>query len=94
LFFWLNDVELAIERVKTRVSEGGHHTAEEVIRRRYSKGIQNLEEFAAISNYWLVINSSDTELQFIAEGNLNKEITIFEKAVWSKLNLISNGNYN
>jgi len=94
LFFWLNDVELAIERVKTRVSEGGHHIPEEVIRRRYSKGIQNLEEFAAISNYWLVINSSDTELQFIAEGNLNKEITIFEKAVWSKLNLISNGNYN
>ena len=51
LFFWLNDVELAIERVKTRVSEGGHHIPEEVIRRRYSKGIQNLEEFAAISNY-------------------------------------------
>jgi predicted ABC-type ATPase len=25
LFFWLNDVELAIERVKTRVQEGGHH---------------------------------------------------------------------
>ena len=40
LFFWLNDVELAIERVKTRVSEGGHHIPEEVIRRRYSKGIQ------------------------------------------------------
>lgn len=31
LFFWLNDVNLAIERVKTRVSEGGHNIPEEVI---------------------------------------------------------------
>lgn len=30
LFFWLNDVDLAIERVKTRVTEGGHNIPEEV----------------------------------------------------------------
>lgn len=35
LFFWLRSPELAIERVKLRVSEGGHNIAEEVIRRRY-----------------------------------------------------------
>jgi len=91
LFFWLNEVELAIERVKTRVLEGGHHIPEEVIRRRYIKGIQNLQLFFAIANYWLIINSSDRNLQFIAEGNLNKEITIFEEDIWSKINLMSNG---
>ena len=25
IYFWLNDVNLAIERVKTRVNEGGHN---------------------------------------------------------------------
>ena len=35
LFFWLQSTELAIERVKTRVSEGGHHIDEDIIRRRY-----------------------------------------------------------
>lgn len=30
LFFWLNDVDLAIERVKTRVTEGSHNIPEEV----------------------------------------------------------------
>lgn len=45
LYFWLNDVELAIERVKTRVAEGGHHIPEDVIRRRYFKGIENLKLF-------------------------------------------------
>ena len=39
LYFWLNDVNLAIERVKTRVAEGGHNIPEETIRRRYSRGI-------------------------------------------------------
>jgi predicted ABC-type ATPase len=41
LFFWLNDVNLAIERVKERVAEGGHHIPEDVIIRRYNKGILN-----------------------------------------------------
>ena len=42
LFFWLNNIELAIERVKTRVKEGGHNIPENVIKTRYTKGINNL----------------------------------------------------
>ena len=38
LYFWLNGVNLAIERVKTRVSEGGHNIPEETIKRRYFGG--------------------------------------------------------
>ena len=34
LFFWLNNIELAKERVKTRVKEGGHNIPEDVIERR------------------------------------------------------------
>ncbi|MGN7990631.1 zeta toxin family protein [Pedobacter sp. 22226] len=91
LFFWLNDVELAIERVKTRVLEGGHDIPEDVIRRRYKKGIENLQQFTNVADYWLIINSSNGDLQFIAEGNLKNEITIFERNTWSKFNFLSNG---
>jgi predicted ABC-type ATPase len=91
LFFWLNDVELAIERVKTRVLEGGHDIPEDVIRRRYIKGVQNLEQFTNVADYWLIINSSNGDLQFIAEGNLKNEITIFEQNTWSKFNFLPNG---
>jgi predicted ABC-type ATPase len=42
LFFWLKNPELAKERVKTRVMEGGHFIPEDVIERRYYKGIRNL----------------------------------------------------
>ena len=42
IYFWLNSSELAINRVRQRVSEGGHDIPEEVIRRRYQAGINNL----------------------------------------------------
>jgi predicted ABC-type ATPase len=42
LYFWLNNPELAQERVKTRVLEGGHSIAPEVIDRRYWLGINCL----------------------------------------------------
>jgi predicted ABC-type ATPase len=85
LFFWLNDVSLAIQRVETRVLEGGHHIPEEVIRRRYDKGIQNLKLFTSVSDLWFVLDNSKEQLQFIAEGN-QSEIIIFEEDKWSRLN--------
>jgi predicted ABC-type ATPase len=42
LFFWLQNVELAKERVRIRVTEGGHNIEAGVIERRYIKGIKNL----------------------------------------------------
>lgn len=39
IFFWLQSIELAKERVRTRVSEGGHNIPPDVIERRYIKGI-------------------------------------------------------
>ena len=42
LYFWLSSPALAQERVKTRVLEGGHYIAPEVIDRRYWQGIERL----------------------------------------------------
>jgi predicted ABC-type ATPase len=42
LYFWLNSPELAIERVRIRVKEGGHNIPEKTIRRRYDLGISNM----------------------------------------------------
>jgi predicted ABC-type ATPase len=39
LFFWLQTIELAQERVMERVRSGGHNILPNVIRRRYFKGI-------------------------------------------------------
>ncbi len=42
IYFWLDSVELAEHRVKTRVEEGGHNIPKDVIKRRYYRGIENL----------------------------------------------------
>jgi predicted ABC-type ATPase len=41
IFFWLDRPETAIERVKRRVSLGGHHVPDDVVRRRYDGGLRN-----------------------------------------------------
>jgi predicted ABC-type ATPase len=84
LFFWLDDVKLAIKRVEHRVAEGGHHIPEEIIKRRYFKGIKNLMLFIESVNNWFVINNSIKPLKFIAEGDQN-EIIIFDDESWKIL---------
>ena len=86
LYFWLNDVDLAIERVKTRVSEGGHNIPEEVIRRRYFRGVYNLtNKFIDICDYWIVINNSSRPFTFIAEGQSSLEIKVHDTIIWEQI---------
>ena len=86
LFFWLNDVNLAIERVKTRVLEGGHNIPEDVIIRRYKKGILNLTDvFVNLCDYWLLIDNSCRPYTFIAEGNGAVDAVIYNDAKWNKI---------
>jgi predicted ABC-type ATPase len=41
-FLWLPTPELALARVRERVSSGGHFVPEEVVRRRFARGLVNL----------------------------------------------------
>ena len=86
LFFWLNDVKLAIERVATRVSEGGHNIPKDVIIRRYFKGLSNLTNvFIDICDYWIVINNSNNPYKFVAEGAINLPTTIYDNEIWNEI---------
>ena len=86
LYFWLNDVNLAIERVKNRVMEGGHNIAEETIKRRYYRGMNNLTgKFIDICDYWIVINNSGTPYTFVAEGEGKTELRIYDSLIWQQI---------
>lgn len=72
LFFWLQSVELAIERVKTRVLEGGHHVEQDVIVRRYYKGIQNLFDiYLPLVDGALIFDNSYGEPELIAQKTMD-----------------------
>lgn len=60
LFFWLNSVNLAKNRVKNRVSEGGHNIEPEVIERRYINGIKNLFDiYIPIVDHYMIFDNSE-----------------------------------
>ena len=77
VFFWLDSVELAIERVRIRVQEGGHDIPSTVIIRRYYSGLSNLFNlYIPICDYWMVFNNSISPSELIAEGYADKDIDI------------------
>lgn len=83
IYFWLRNVNLAIQRVETRVSEGGHAIPEEVIKRRYIKGIKNLtQKFVPICDYWLVVDNSIRPYNFVAEGERNSALKVHDLETW------------
>ena len=91
LYFWLNDVNLAIERVKIRVSEGGHNIPEETIRRRYFRGIYNLSNrFIGLCDFWIVINNSSRPYTFVAEGQGLNEIKVHDDIIWQLIKTQTN----
>jgi predicted ABC-type ATPase len=86
VFFWLNSVDLAIQRVKIRVSEGGHNIPEDTIRRRYKTGISNLiNKYISICDYWIIVNNSEGPFNLIAEGLNDTEVEIKDHNIWDKI---------
>ena len=86
LFFWLQNVELAKERVRTRVSEGGHNIESEVIERRYIKGIKNLFDiYLPIVDGALIFDNSYGKHLLIAKRNIDRAIDIIDR---TKFNLL------
>ena len=77
VFFYLDSYNLAIERVKTRVIEGGHNIPEPVIKRRYFSGLKNLFDlYIPNCDYWMIFDNSRPHSELIAEGYTDKEVDI------------------
>lgn len=71
--------------METRVKEGGHHIPEEVIRRRYEKGLSNFFRlFLPKVDNWLFVNNSGDTYEIVAEGGFNEE-SIHNIDKWEQL---------
>lgn len=86
LFFWLENMELAKERVEIRVKEGGHDIPKEVIERRYLKGIKNLFEiYIDIVDGTLIFDNSYGKHELIAQKIEKEDILIYNIKKFNKL---------
>jgi predicted ABC-type ATPase len=91
LFFWLQNVELAKERVKIRVSEGGHNIEPEIIERRYLNGIKNLFEiYLPIVDGLLLFDNSEGKHELLAIKTIDGQLKIINKFKFEKLKAYDN----
>ncbi|QTA79459.1 p-loop domain-containing protein [Desulfonema limicola] len=69
IFLKLSSPEMAVFRVKKRISQGGHGIPEKIIQRRYAAGLENFENlYKPIVDKWILYNSSYHDLIILDES--------------------------
>src|SRR3990167_4404493 len=67
-FLWIPSPDLAIERIKDRVAEGGHHVPAEDVRRRFVRGIRNFFKlYESMLDSWILFDNSKAKPHLIAK---------------------------
>jgi predicted ABC-type ATPase len=71
IFLSLPNVEIALERVRIRATQGGHDVDESVIRRRFDKGWNNFHNiYKDLVDSWILYDNSSENPQPINEGKV------------------------
>ena len=66
-FLWINDVELALERIRLRVRNGGHAIPEATVRRRFGRSLANfLRVYKPLADSWTIFDNSGDVPKMIA----------------------------
>lgn len=82
IYVWLQNADLAVERVARRVIAGGHDIPEEVIRRRYERGRANFFGlYKDLADEWSIEDNSGVESVTVARRN-DGELEILQPEIW------------
>jgi predicted ABC-type ATPase len=86
LFLWLHSPALAAQRVSERVLLGGHEVPEEIIRRRYTKGLRNFFGlYRPLADSWVVYdNSLSGRMAQIAAGIGDLTRAVHDENSWAQ----------
>lgn len=91
IFFWLDSPEQAIKRVAMRVSEGGHHIPDDVVTRRYYRGLHNLVHlYIQHCDKWMIVDNMGLVPKIIARDDGFGKV-IFNDEIWTVIQRQRNG---
>jgi predicted ABC-type ATPase len=84
-FVWIPSADLSIARVRHRVASGGHHVPDDVVRRRYERGIDNFFRlYRPIADRWRVYDNSDrAKARLIAFGHGDEDVEVLDPRTWN-----------
>jgi len=84
-FLWIKNVEIAIERIAARVQRGGHSVPEDIVRRRFQRGLTNFFNlYRPLLDFWIIFDNSTEIPSVIAYEELGKE-NIIDPQLYKKL---------
>ena len=67
-FLWIPNLDLTRDRVRQRVSKGGHDIPDQVQQRRFHLGVRNLAElYRPLVNHWRLYENTGKEPHLVAE---------------------------
>jgi predicted ABC-type ATPase len=86
-FFWLPNADTAVKRVASRVAGGGHNIPEDVIRRRYERGLENFfNQYSPVADSWTLFdNAAFFPARRIAWREVGEAVRIGDNALWRQL---------
>jgi predicted ABC-type ATPase len=65
----LPSVEMAVDRVKLRVAQGGHNVPEKDIKRRFDRGWSNFKEiYQDLVDAWVIFDTSERKPKIVKES--------------------------
>lgn len=77
-FLWIQNSELALERIKARVEDGGHDISETTVRRRFDRSLSNfLGVYRSLADSWAIFDNS-SEIPVLIAFNELGELTILD----------------
>jgi len=70
IFLSLPSVSLALARIRARVAQGGHDVPEAVVRRRYSRGLENFNRvYRRLVDHWALYDNSGQTPRLVDSGD-------------------------
>ena len=90
-YFSLANAQLAVRRVKLRVSMGGHDVPSEVVKRRFGRSLNNFFTlYAPLADEWTLFDNSSSLRALTVAAKSADRLTVMETKTWLKLQKLSN----
>ena len=88
-FLWIPSSELAIARIKERVSEGGHNVFAQDVRRRFIRSIDNFFRlYEPLFDSWMLFNNANS-IPVLVVKRKNGQITIINEEFFRQIKELS-----
>jgi predicted ABC-type ATPase len=87
-FLWLPSADLAVQRVARRVEQGGHDIPDDVIRRRYARGLKNLVTlYLPLAARWAIYNADAEPPTTLARRAGDDDLEVIDETAWKSIQL-------